>query len=137
MFVMGSVKRTLITLGFWYYIEGYRCNRIDAIGSALACLIFPRTPRTATSTLLMISKLILVLMFFITWLYFSLVLAEIFSATLFRKRIASGTVPSPQYIVVKTRGEIEPFSTCRTLLSYCLLPYTTIDYIHNLHSPQS
>ena len=80
-----------------------RLNAIDTIGSALACLIFPRTPRTATSTLLMISKLILVLILFITLLYFSLVLAaQIFSATLFRKRIASGAIPP---VVVKARGE--------------------------------
>ena len=28
-----------------------------------------------------------------TWLYFSLVLADIFSATLFKKRVASGAIP--------------------------------------------
>ena len=79
------------------------------MGSTFICLILPLTPLTATSTLLRISKEILVLMLFMTSLYFSLVLAASFTATLFRNLVASGPIPP---VVVKTRGENVPFSTC-------------------------
>ena len=64
--VTGTPDYYIILTSDTNHNHGVKLKAIDAIGSAFACLIFLQTPRTATSTLLIISKLILVIMLFIT-----------------------------------------------------------------------